>query len=130
MKKPAGYEKYIKSAQWTNISNLMKRQAKYLCAHCKRPSPTLETHHLNYDRFGHERMSDLVVLCVPCHKEADAKRVADRQARGELARHKLAYDTYMTKKHGEDYILYESPHHYEEFENWLQEKEESEYEEY
>ena len=130
MKKPPEYDKYIKSAQWRNISDLLKKQAGYLCAHCRHSSTTLEVHHLTYERFGHERMSDLVVLCKPCHEAADKKRVAQREARGEEARYESAYHTYMTKKNGDDYALSESPYDREEFDDWLREKQESGYDDY
>ena len=123
--KPPEYEKYIKSAQWRNISELLKEKAGYVCAHCRRGSTTLEVHHLTYERFGRERLGDLVVLCKPCHEAADEKRVAEGKARGESARFDSAYCTYVTKKYGEDEFLSETLHHREEFEDWLREKQDS-----
>jgi hypothetical protein len=106
MTKPDGYDEYIKSAQWRNIAKLMKKQAGYRCAHCKFASTTLEVHHLTYERFGgKERMSDLVVLCEPCHEIADEKRVVERELRGENARVDAAYSTYMGKVYGDDWLL-------------------------
>jgi hypothetical protein len=122
--KPPEYDQYINSAQWRNISALMKKIAGNKCVHCQRSSSKLEVHHLTYERFGHERMTDLVVLCEACHEAADKKRVAEREARGRKARGDAAYDTYMTKKYGEGYSndLYVSWDGPEEFYKWLDKK--------
>lgn len=112
----------------------MKKQAGHRCQDCGRPSPSLEVHHLNYERFGHERMSDLRVLCTPCHDAADEVREAEVRARAQQAwddacedSSNRAYDTYMTKKHGDRYDLIENEHHREEFETWREKKEERDY---
>ena len=95
---------------------------------------TLETHHLNYERFGCERMSDLRVLCKPCHDAADEVREAEVLARAQQAwddacedSSNRAYDTYMTKKHGERYDLVEDEYSREKFEAWREKKEEREW---
>ena len=72
-------------------------------------------------------MSDLVVLCKPCHEVADKKRVAQRKAKGEKTRYENAYHTYMTKKHGEDYAFGEPDDAREKFDDWLCKKQESDY---
>jgi 5-methylcytosine-specific restriction endonuclease McrA len=124
--KPPEYDQYINSAQWRNISALMKKIAGNKCAHCRRSSSKLEVHHLTYKRFGHERMTDLVVLCESCHETADKKRVAEREARGRKARYNAAYDTYMTKKYGEGYDadFYLTYDGHEKFAEWLEKKSE------
>ena len=127
MKRPDGYEKYIKSAKWKRISKDLKKQAGYRCAHCGFSSATLEVHHLTYERFGNERMSDLVVLCKPCHDKADEKRVKERESRGEETRLNHAFGTYMEKKYGPDTILYATSDDHEEFMDWLRNKQESGY---
>ncbi len=134
MNRPDGYDKYIKSAQWRNICALLKKQAKHLCQNCGRPSPSLSVHHLTYERFGHERMSDLQVLCTPCHDEADEKREAEVRARAQQAwddacedADNRAYDTYMTKKHGDRYDLVEDEYSREKFEAWREKKQEREW---
>jgi hypothetical protein len=122
------YDQYIKSAQWRNISKLIKGRAGNKCAHCGRSSSKLEVHHLTYERFGNERMTDLVALCQLCHEEADKKRVAEMKVNGLKARDNAAYDTCMTKKYGEGYSndLYVSWNGREEFYEWLDKKREEE----
>ena len=38
------------------------------CALCPR-THELNVHHLNYERLGHERVEDVIVLCVRCHND-------------------------------------------------------------
>lgn len=127
MQKPPKYDEYMRSTRWRNIASAMKKHANYLCAHCKQSSTTLEVHHLTYERFGRERMSDLVVLCKPCHDAADWKRVEKREAVGRERAYDKARDTYMTKKYGEQYYLTDDPSRDEEFEEWKDRKDYDEY---
>jgi hypothetical protein len=133
MNRPDGYDKYMKSAQWRNIRKVMLKLAGNICQECRHPSPTLEVHHLTYDRFGHEAMSDLRVLCKRCHDEADEKRDEEVRSRAQQAWDDAceevdnrAYDTYMTKKYGDRYDLIEEDHHREEFDEWREKKRERE----
>ena len=48
--------------------------AGYRCEQCG-ARDRLDVHHLTYDRFGgDERMSDLRVLCRPCHNKAHGRK--------------------------------------------------------
>jgi hypothetical protein len=38
------------------------------CSLCPRTCE-LQVHHLNYERLGHERKKDVIVLCVRCHND-------------------------------------------------------------
>jgi 5-methylcytosine-specific restriction endonuclease McrA len=120
MKKPPGYAKYIKSARWRNISEAMKKHAKYVCARCKTHTPILEVHHKNYERLGNERMSDLEVLCMPCHNNADRQRVERREDRLEQRKYDRALETYVASKYGGDLIDVSGVE--EEFQDWLARK--------
>lgn len=65
-KKKWTYLEYMQSAAWER-----KRQAAFahhgrVCHKCGATS-RLCVHHRTYSRLGHERMSDLVVLCKICH---------------------------------------------------------------
>jgi hypothetical protein len=124
------YTNYINSARWRNIRTLMIKQAGGKCASCGAagtPSKPLEVHHKTYERLGRESMSDLDVLCRPCHEIADAKRAQDGKARSDRALSNAIYnngcDTFMTKKYGEDWQLYHDPN---EFDDWLYKKEQEE----
>ena len=94
----------------------MKERAGHKCAKCGQTSATLEVHHLTYERFGRESEADLIVLCKVCHEAADKQRVLQREARGQAKCYNKGLDTFMTKKHGEDYEV--SPDDHEVFDDW------------
>src|SRR5690348_16116797 len=100
------YEEYIKSAKWRTISATMKKFANFVCQHCGKtfhPSE-LDVHHVNYERLGNERPSDLQILCrATCHPIADAKRVEVVHIRREERQYESAVDTYLSKKYGNNY---------------------------
>ena len=68
------YITYIKSPQWA--AKRARYWAKYgrSCKVCGLSGDVegviLHVHHLTYERFGRERMEDLIGLCVPCHRKA------------------------------------------------------------
>jgi len=62
------YEEYILSKEW-----YIKRQVIIIehggkCKLCGRENE-LQVHHRNYERLGHERKEDVMVLCVRCHND-------------------------------------------------------------
>ena len=59
------YRAYLESDEWRWKANAAK-EAAGCCAVCG-ATTELETHHKTYVRVGHERLSDLVVLCRRCH---------------------------------------------------------------
>lgn len=61
------YHKYINSPAWF----LKRKEAlSYHGAKCKSCGSRehLDVHHLTYERFGHEFMKDLTILCRSCHE--------------------------------------------------------------
>lgn len=121
----AAYEQYIKSAKWRNISAAMKKFAGFTCKRCggKFHPSQLDVHHLNYDRLGNERPSDLEVLCrARCHPVADAKRIEAVNLRREERQHNATTDTYLSKKYGENCAMFADDGMYEEACEWLAEK--------
>lgn len=116
----------MKSAQWRKLSKRLKHLSNNCCVCCGLSSKLLDVHHLTYERFGKERISDLQVLCRTCHEAADKERVKQREARGEAARYEAALDTYMTKRYGEDYMSDMTVEDVEQFDEWLRRKEEDE----
>lgn len=60
---------YYKSKTWKETSQLRKSFDGNRCQNCGSPLH-LETHHLNYDRFGAEDVKhDLKTLCADCHEK-------------------------------------------------------------
>lgn len=66
------YDKYIQSPEWKRRRVDILRRDKYRCRVC-REGDRLDVHHLNYDRLGKERNSDLASLCRQCHDAVHGK---------------------------------------------------------
>jgi 5-methylcytosine-specific restriction endonuclease McrA len=69
-KKDAKYKAYLRSPAWHALRDKAIRRAALACEMCHyQPldSPSgLHVHHKTYTRFGRERITDLIVLCVHC----------------------------------------------------------------
>ena len=70
----AEYNRFMKSDTWGVIRDAKLAIARHRCEKCG-ARKTLDVHHLTYDRFGgDERMTDLQVLCRPCHNKAHGRK--------------------------------------------------------
>lgn len=70
----AKYDTYMQSLVWAGIRRRKLERSHYQCEQCG-TSKRLEVHHLTYERFGgDERMTDLQVLCKPCHEKAHGRK--------------------------------------------------------
>lgn len=61
-----GYRLHMQSPEWAATRKRKLQQAGFKCQDCG-TGERLEVHHLTYERFGHERLEDLQVLCHFCH---------------------------------------------------------------
>jgi hypothetical protein len=61
-----GYAVYLQSAEWRAKRAEKLAEVGHRCQGCPE-TDRLEVHHLTYERVGHERMGDLMVLCHWCH---------------------------------------------------------------
>ena len=55
---------------WANIRRLALLRDGKACRTCWRTARngySLECHHRHYDNWGHERLEDVVILCIRCH---------------------------------------------------------------
>ena len=59
---------YLKTSEWRALRNRALIQAGNRCQVCGKTNLQLDVHHNSYERFGHEQLSDLVVLCRSCHQ--------------------------------------------------------------
>lgn len=130
------YHQYIRTSEWKRLCRQVKERARNRCERCP-PSVIqlgpFQVHHLTYDRFMCELLSDLQHLCVPCHRISDREReqrnVRAYEAAGEEAREAAGMNTYFTKKLGEDWWMQfgDDPEgFYEEWDSWKQRKDEEE----
>ena len=62
----------MQSPEWDRLRTQKLQESGYRCLDCG-GSERLEVHHLTYERFGHERLTDLQVLCHVCHAEAHGR---------------------------------------------------------
>ena len=73
--KQGRYDRFMASVEWWIIRDAKLSIVGYRCEQCGTEGPILDVHHLTYDRFGgDERMTDLQVLCRPCHNEAHGRK--------------------------------------------------------
>jgi 5-methylcytosine-specific restriction endonuclease McrA len=63
---------YLRSAHWRSLRIWALEAADWRCQRCGKTMSvaggSLDVHHKHYRTVGHERPSDLEVLCRPCHE--------------------------------------------------------------
>jgi hypothetical protein len=64
--KSCSYSDYLKSAHWQELRTKKLRYSRFACELCNNKG-VLHVHHRTYQNRGQERLSDLIVLCEPCH---------------------------------------------------------------
>lgn len=70
------YVEYLQSDAWYTFRRRVIRFRGNRCQNCGADGMTtiLHVHHLNYERLGKERIKDVRLLCVTCHRRADRVR--------------------------------------------------------
>jgi hypothetical protein len=127
------YARYIRSPEWGKLCRLVKERAKNRCERCSvgefLGGGRLTVHHLTYDRFMNEKLTDLQPLCDAHHEIADRERERQQRAAfeqaGEEARDAAGMNTYFTKKYGEHWAEQfgsQIEEAYEEWDEWKQRK--------
>lgn len=61
------YGEYLKTEWWQMRRAKALTEGGHKCRICA-DTAALEVHHNTYERLGHERAADLVVLCRKCHQ--------------------------------------------------------------
>ena len=75
------YRRAISSKHWYALKAKRILATGWRCERCGQRAQRLELHHLNYDRLGRERPTDVELLCGGagrCHEQADRERRAAR----------------------------------------------------
>lgn len=65
------YREYLQSPHWQAFRQWTLEARGHRCERCHRKDG-LNVHHLTYERRGHERLDDVVVLCLGCHRREHA----------------------------------------------------------
>jgi 5-methylcytosine-specific restriction endonuclease McrA len=109
-------EEYYKSPEWETVRVFAIHRANHRCQRCG-SAGVLQVHHVTYDNLYNEKPEDLEALCKRCHDSADRQRAEEN-------RYDSAFETYMTKKYGEDWEWSNGCD--EEFHEWYERKRELE----
>lgn len=119
------YAEYMRSPAWRRLRQQALEAAGHYCQQCgvSKWSAVLEVHHLTYERFMHENLSDLIVLCESCHQSADAERRRQVQRDNARSLEAARFDGWVRKVHGEDWQDRCDPERVaEQYESWLERK--------
>lgn len=84
------YQDFLKSKHW-ELKKTQVFATQKQCFVCK-TGLDLNVHHKTYSRLGDEKLTDLVILCQPCHKKVHEFHKAHKR----LSLYK-ATQTYITK---------------------------------
>ena len=68
------WQTYMKSRAWSNFKKRVYKQRGNICERCGTIDGEKHVHHLTYERLGSEKLTDCVILCVPCHNQIHSKR--------------------------------------------------------
>lgn len=60
------YSFYLQSKEWASLRKKVLARAQHRCQLCN-SKEKLHVHHRTYERIFKEHVSDLTVLCEPCH---------------------------------------------------------------
>lgn len=63
------YKTYLKSFQWRLKCTIYWDAFGKFCQACKTTKGPLQVHHMSYEHFRNEPLSDLMGLCYDCHRE-------------------------------------------------------------
>lgn len=61
------YQAYIHSLEWYDFRDRVLAERSRRCERCDSIRGVLHVHHLTYWRLGHERDTDVQVICADCH---------------------------------------------------------------
>lgn len=63
------YSEYLKTQHWQELRKKALKRARYRCSLCNEKNQILDVHHRSYEHRGQfwDELSDLIVLCRPCH---------------------------------------------------------------
>lgn len=75
------YLEYLWSPEWYELKRTILELRGETCNLCGKTTRSLEGHHLNYKRFKHEELHDVLLVCSSCHsiitKEKDFRQAVN-----------------------------------------------------
>lgn len=91
------YHRYLASREWAQLKIQVRERSGGLCERCGAKQQA--THHLTYERLGHEYLDDLLGVCNPCHEYLSGKADHDPAVK---AAEPLPQGIYLTVPVGDD----------------------------
>jgi 5-methylcytosine-specific restriction endonuclease McrA len=67
------HQVYLETEGWLRLRRKVMKRCAGLCEACGRV-PAVEVHHLTYEHWRKERLSELQGLCRKCHRAKHGKR--------------------------------------------------------
>lgn len=67
---------YLATREWALLKRRVRERSGGRCERCHHTMGS-QIHHVTYERFGHERLEDLLDLCGPCHEYLSGVRDDD-----------------------------------------------------
>lgn len=61
------YDDYMRSKRWGELRGEVMLRAGWICELPGCDIPAVEVHHITYDRFGNEELTDLAATCLRHH---------------------------------------------------------------
>ena len=61
------FPSYFSTSLWKRLKVLKLESTGFKCQICN-SKKQLQAHHNTYERFGREKLEDLVILCDSCHR--------------------------------------------------------------
>jgi 5-methylcytosine-specific restriction endonuclease McrA len=96
------YRAYLQSDVWKEKRDQVLSRANGKCERCKAIIFDPDVHHLKYDRIGgNERLDDLMVLCFPCHRDADDERDTETDAKRADSHYQARLNGFASSKYGD-----------------------------
>jgi len=68
------YQRHTRSMKWQRFKRRIRLARGNVCECCGATECRIEVHHVTYERLGRELPEDVRLLCVACHRAADATR--------------------------------------------------------
>lgn len=100
------YRAYLASREWGLLKRQVRERSGGKCERCGAPQEV--THHVTYERLGHERLDDLLAVCKQCHDYlsgiTDLDPVGERQLSDAELLGVLNYLELVAQKHADGHL--------------------------
>jgi len=103
------YDDYLLTQHWRLLRLQIYELREHKCEKCKQIISVFHVHHITYARIGHERKSDLKLLCYKCHEKLHMDKDIRKQkikVKKQKAILKVLKDTKTIKYHPGKYYNY------------------------